>query len=167
MIDRGSPPLPGLLRQEWTVSVHPTCIRRPGLVFAGVVMLAGASGCRPDAGCTDIGAESGVSFFFMNVLVQHPHQVLSVRACVRSTCTLGWVPKERAAGSTRVVDDALSDATAVPVTLTIRDNHDHVIFEGATTVALHKFQPNGPKCGPTVWQAGVMTHGDSHFTEPR
>ena len=38
------------------------------------------------------------------------------------------------------------------------------VFTGKTTTRTVKNQPNGPGCGPTVWQADVTAHKSGQLT---
>lgn len=93
-----------------------------------------------------IGAFSGVRFDLQDWVAAHP-TATQIRACVENVC--------RQLDRPYLMGMELVGPVSVKVSLTIADKHNVVLFDARATVPLHKFQPNGPNCDPTVWQAAV------------
>ncbi|MFF1510757.1 hypothetical protein [Streptomyces sp. NPDC058326] len=123
---------------------------------AMVAVLSAATGCqRGDRQvCTLIGAESGVSVVYRPTdFAAGAHYRLCVDEACRELRTTGspepvghfTVPLPEATGEQRTT-----------VRLRVTDPASgRTVYDRTTEVTLRKSTPNGPKCDPTVWQAGL------------
>lgn len=125
-------------------------------VAAGVLVFL-LSACGQTGGCTSIGATGGISFDYRSVLARHPGIALTVTACVRADCIQLKVGTRHRQYAVLAGHSTVTDAAPVPVSLTIVNQQQHVVFQGSTTVLARKMQPNGPQCPPTAWFGQVIT----------
>lgn len=148
---------------------------------AGLVVLLAATACTGSGRCTKIAAESGVAVRYPAVTSGLTGRHV-VQVCVGATCqehqlalTGEQTSTEPAAPTYQEPRDgvvarapALSEQEA-PVTLRITRPDGTDLFNGRTTVKPQRFQPNGPGCEPTTWNAAVVATGTDTLTplEPR
>lgn len=121
------------------------------------VLLAGCSASTRN--CTLIGASSGVDADLRQI-VPGLSAPAHARLCVGASCVTGRSPKDQAPWMMFLSVPGLANQTSVSVTLTVtQDRTRHVIFESSVVTPLREFQPNGPGCSPTVYQAHVTASG--------
>ncbi|MER5494144.1 hypothetical protein [Streptomyces sp. NPDC002490] len=127
---------------------------------AWVTLAAALTGCSStpdDRACTEIGAESGVTLAWRPADFGD-RDAATVRLCVWERCEEkpSGNPKEPEALLTIPVSEKIGgDHVAVRLTVTSRDDEDEgeVIVKDRAIPRLAKYQPNGPDCEPTAWQA--------------
>ncbi len=131
-----------------------------------VMVLSLLTGCIFGRSCTLIGAGSEVAFDYAGG-VPETVSTFQAHACVDDACVdesgrrgepiLLIVPL-RSVSSEQVVTARLTiRAGAMPTTTTPTATTEPgaVVFDASTDVTLKKYQPNGPGCSPTVYQATV------------
>jgi hypothetical protein len=129
---------------------------RRGLLVPVLLLVLG--GCiRAAPGCTAVGGVSGVTFV-LDALVTEPG-FFTIRACADGHCES--FEDRPAAVFVELVD--VSQPKVVAVTLTVTQSGS--VFDAATDVELRKFEPNGPRCGPTVY-VGLVRATASGTLEP-
>jgi hypothetical protein len=121
----------------------------PWSVLSAALLLTAACG-GPGVSCTLIGAESGVTFEVDSWNATHP-TAAQAKACVESVCRTVSISRPMLL----FVADQVDGPRNVRVALTMWDARQHVLFRAQALVPLTKYQPNGPKCEPTAWQAVV------------
>ena len=121
--------------------------------LAPIAALAIAGCAEANVGCTLIGCDSGVSFTFGD-LGPAAIGTLNVHACVDSVCTDVVGPRE----FTQITTEETGPRTAI-VTVTITADGT-VLVQDSMPVDLVKSMPNGERCEPTCYQAGVTVTAD-------
>jgi hypothetical protein len=127
-------------------------MRKPTLLVPLFLVLGLLSGCAGPHNCTLAGATSGVTFH-LDAILKGARSPIQATACVEAKC----VPVTISPGNGTLVvvnDPSLTSVRPVAATLTVFAA-DRQIFNGSTSVQLHKLQPNGPDCDPTVYVASV------------
>jgi hypothetical protein len=81
-------------------------------VAVGLVLLAGCG--LTNAGCTSVGADTGVLFEFDDVLTAHPGETLLVDACVKDTCDSLRVTRRDRQHGLGVAPDLVKDSSPLP-----------------------------------------------------
>lgn len=136
-----------------------TLLALPALLAVG----CSSSGVEHRTACGAVGAESQVNVrwtradFIAWAKKAANADSLLVRLCVRKACDTTSVPNDDAhAPFARMkLDDRIGEVT-VPVRFTVTSpDHARALFDDHADVALRKFQPNGPDCGPTVFDAAL------------
>jgi len=144
--------------------------RKPALghsvlvVLLVLVMAACTSTTSPDAAhksCTAIGAYSGVDVRLEPGLLPPASKSAVVTACVDGACVTNTYTAPFDSTFFFPMSSVVSGKVTVSVTLTA---DDHRLFAGTSKVQTVKFQPNGPGCDPTVWQARVTARANGQLT---
>lgn len=138
-----------------------------GALASVSLTLVAACGGTGDAGtaCTMIGAPTGVTFEYAQVLVGHRNETLLVEACASTTCehlTLGRDNHQHGIG---VDPENMRDATPIPVSLRITTPSGATLYEGHSTARPELLEPNGPECEPHAWSAQLFASGDSRLRQ--
>lgn len=126
-----------------------------GVLIASII--AGCSGGTP-AACTDIGAYDGVGIQIDSGVVPATGPA-RVEVCVDGACASG--PINPTTSAFVPVAHVRHGLVKVAVILTANSRQ---VFNGTTTARTIKFQPNGPGCDPTVWQARVRANANGQLT---
>ncbi|HET7431526.1 MAG TPA: hypothetical protein VFJ89_08470 [Nocardioides sp.] len=129
-------------------------------VLAGLcaVVLTGCGGGSDGAPCTAIGAASGVTFWYVDVVGRHPPAGVSAKACVGSTCRQLVIRRTRPVPMLQVPLDG-ADGSPRMASLTVTDRAGHRVFAGRTTARPALFEPNGHDCAPHAWVARLDASG--------
>jgi hypothetical protein len=142
--------------------------RRPILLLALPGLLAtGCAGFDEGRVCTQIGAETGVNVHWVPADFAGSAEAgaeagsgsLVARLCAQGVCESRTVAKDSdqpTFSTNTALDEDIGEVT-VPVRFTVTSGDDggRVLFDERTDVALHKSQPNGEGCSPTVFQASI------------
>lgn len=111
--------------------------------------------------CGDVGyARSRVIVAFDDVAL--PTGPETLRVCVRRVCTEVGISGPRRLPYGVGVDRA-EQSPRYPITVTIIRRHE-TLFSGHVTAATTQTRPNGPGCGPVVYEARVTAHGTRSLT---
>jgi hypothetical protein len=140
------------------------------LRWVGLVAIAAASvaaaGCSGQKACGAVGAYSGVvvtvpagTFSADGTDASAP---FTMQACAATACA--QQSADQLSRSTSVVLDAVHSGRRISVSVSIRSATGTSIASATTQVAPTKFQPNGPGCDPTVWQARVTVRSATVLT---
>jgi hypothetical protein len=127
---------------------------RRGRSCAGALALVAAlTGCTATPhGCTAIGADPGVTVTLAGNGWTGP---LTIEVCIAENCSSS-AAITRTAEAVLVRNTGLTSTGPTEVVTTVR-RQDGTLLAPATrfTVSPKEFQPNGPRCEPTVWDAAV------------
>jgi hypothetical protein len=98
--------------------------------------------------------------------VPHPDgRFFTITACLQDDChTMRAGGRRNVRATHPVVGADLRSSDPVSVRMVVRDDRNHVVFHGHTTVIPLKYQPNGSGCEPTVWMGAVRAHGRHTLT---
>lgn len=122
-----------------------------------LVAVSMCSACHEDRACTAIGAEPGVSFDLTDVLTHHP---VDVGVCVEETC----VHRHASRGRWEwifVEDQTLMEPGVATVSVVVKRRiTGQTLMQDRSSDQLHEFQPNGPGCPPSVYQAAFEVRPD-------
>ena len=131
---------------------------RAAAVGAWAVLLAACGpGSRP-AACSLVGADPGVTFWYVEVVGSHPDHGISVTACVGTMCQHLTTGRNHPLPVIHVTGNGL-DSSPQNVSLRVVDASGRPLFAGHTRVHPTEDQPNGPGCPPDVWVARVDATG--------
>jgi hypothetical protein len=148
-------------------------MRRLTRVVAMSMLALAVAGCsgdgtsvhpRPQAFCADEGTvRSDIHVNLHRLLAQHPPMPLNVETCVKGRCVEGRVNAGDSPPPTVEVYRFHMDATRQVEVHFIALNQGQAVFDGTTTVRLHRGQnPTNQGCSPSfTWFAQVSPHGDS------
>lgn len=126
----------------------------------GAFALATAVACtQTEPSCNLAGAESAVSFDFRSVATLDEATSLRATTCVAGDCM------DHSPMPLFLLHTAPLTGHPVSVSLRIHSRDGQELFDGVTTVTPRIFEPNGPECPPSVWQAGVVTGGNNKLTQ--
>ena len=122
-------------------------------------------GCSAHA-CSAVGTEDGVSIDFYEPAIVMATEV-NVTVCVDGKCVTRM---------TRGGDDHAPKIVFVSLPVSADANlriavralaSNQSLFVGTRRVHSHKFDPNGPGCGPTVRQVHLRADGEKHLSLTR
>ncbi|MFE5795985.1 hypothetical protein ACFQ8C_25885 [Streptomyces sp. NPDC056503] len=132
--------------------------RRSGTAVVASAAVLLAAGCRPSPGsvCTLIDSESGVTATWRPADFPAGSRF---RFCADARCREreAPVPGDGTSAFLQVRLPEEDGPREVAVRFTVTDPADggRVVHDRSARVALRAVTPNGEKCGPTAWQAGV------------
>ncbi|MFD3659261.1 hypothetical protein ACFWVF_01455 [Streptomyces sp. NPDC058659] len=113
-----------------------------------------AAGCGEErAVCTLIGAESQVHVVWDTA---HFPVEAGYRLCADQVCRNGQARQDGPLGTFRLPLPEATGEQRVAVRFRVTDPADgRDLYDRTAEVTLRKVTPNGERCGPVVWQAGV------------
>jgi hypothetical protein len=133
--------------------------KRGGRSCAGALALVAAlTGCTAFSphGCTAIGADPGVTVTLAGNGWTGP---LTIDVCVAENCSSSPAIT-RTAEAVFVRNTGLTSTKPTEVVITVRGQDGTLLAPAMrSTVRPTEFQPNGPHCEPTVWDAAVTVTG--------
>lgn len=119
--------------------------------LALVAALTGCTAFTP-RGCTAIGADSGVTVTLAGDGWTGP---LTIEVCVAENCSSSSAIT-RTAEAVFVRNTGLTSTKPTEVVITVRRQDGSLLAPAMrATVRPTEFQPNGPGCEPTVWDAAA------------
>ena len=122
------------------------------------MVLALLSGCGV-RDCTDVGPPSTITVDTARVVGAFDGRLVA-RLCLNDSCNTFNQHSSRL-GVIDIDDPTIDDAGPVKVVLTITDEENRIIFDGASEVTLTLMQPNGPGCPPEKFAASLSARGKS------
>jgi hypothetical protein len=122
------------------------------------MVLALLSGCG-QRDCTNVGPPSTITVDTARVVGAHEGRLVA-RLCLNDSCNTFNQHSSRL-GVIDIEDPSIEDAGPVEVVLTITDEENRIIFDGASEVTLTLMQPNGSGCPPEKFAASLSARGQS------
>ncbi len=110
--------------------------------------------------CTSVGCGTGVQID-LRALPLLPGKASELKVCVDRECQT--IRPESSALQLVQAPSTIKKETAVVVAVTMKGPDGATLVSDSITTDLGKFEPNGPKCGPTCYGAAVRVTAEGRL----